>query len=87
MTVKNSNSSFFRSNDDELILINGMWIMNDRNKPDYVWLDRSDLYGILVGTDGYPKKDEELIWYYIGGGDNWNFKATVIEFYGVNTQT
>ena len=41
----------------------------------------------MVGTDGYPKKDEKNDWYYIGGGNNPYYEATVIEFYGVKTQT
>jgi len=38
----------------------------------------------LIGNNGYPKKHEDIDWYFIAGGeDNW-FKATAIEFYGVN---
>ena len=37
---------------------------------------------MLVGTDGYPTVDEEG--YYIAGDDeDYYFKATAIEFYGI----
>jgi hypothetical protein len=38
----------------------------------------------LVGNDGYPKKHKKENWYCIGGGEDGFFKATAIEFYGVN---
>ncbi len=41
---------------------------------------------MLVGTDGYPTKDEDG-WYCIAGGLDCNLKATTFEFYGVKTQT
>ena len=37
------------------------------------------------GTEQYPKKGENNC-YYIAGGENSFFKATHIEFYGVNLQ-
>ncbi len=43
--------------------------------------------GILVGTDGYPTKNEDDTGYCIGGGEDGWFRATAIEFYGVKTQT
>ena len=49
---------------------------------DYARLD-SDIWSgnILIGNDGYPKKHD---WYYcIGGGEDGEFKAIAIEFYGV----
>jgi hypothetical protein len=39
--------------------------------------------GILVGNDGYPKNDN-ICGYLIAGGKDEYFKATAIEFYGVN---
>ena len=41
--------------------------------------------GILVGTEGFPTKDEDG-YYYIAGGKDVYFKATAIEFYGVKKQ-
>jgi len=38
----------------------------------------------LIGNDGYPKGYGA---YFIAGGNFWPFKATAIEFYGVNSQT
>ncbi len=40
---------------------------------------------MLVGTDGYPIKDEYLN-YYIAGGKDEDFKAKAVEFYGVKKQ-
>ena len=40
----------------------------------------------MDGTDGYPTTDE-YGGYCIAGGEDGNFKATAIEFYGVKTQT
>ncbi len=45
-----------------------------------------DWSGILVGTDGYPTEDRFGDYYIAGGGENYRFKATAIEFYGVKTQ-
>ncbi len=42
--------------------------------------------GILIGNDGYPKKDKKYDWYYIAGGSDRDFKAVAIEFYGVKTK-
>jgi hypothetical protein len=39
----------------------------------------------LVGTDGYPTKNYKGD-YLIGGGNDISFKATAIEFYGVNAR-
>ena len=63
-----------------------MWIYNDRNKSNYAFLSSQDWTDILVGNDGYPKKNEGYF-YYIGGGKDGYFKAIAIEFYGVKTQT
>ena len=59
--------------------------MNDRNKSDYANLHYLLFSGMLVGTDGCPKKNK---WgdYCIAGGEDRYFKATAIEFYGVKTQ-
>ena len=62
-----------------------MGIENDRNQSDFSCLESSFWSGILVGTDGYPKKDESD-YYLIAGGENMLFKAIAIEFYGVKTQ-
>ncbi len=60
-------------------------ITNDRNKKDWSHVQPIFWPGILIGTDGYPK-----IWngdYVITGGDqDFGFKATAIEFYGVKTK-
>ena len=45
-----------------------MWIKNDRNDPDVVYLPSPLWQGILVGNDGYPTKHELTDRYYIGGG-------------------
>ena len=59
--------SWFESNSYYLIWINGIGISNDRNQySDYASLYSSDWEGMLVGTDGYPKIENDL--YYIGGG-------------------
>jgi len=51
-------------------------------------LVRNDWSGnILRGNDGYPYKDENYGNYCIQGGEGRTFKATAIEFYGVNSQT
>ena len=40
----------------------------------------------MIGNDGqYPKKHKEYDEYYIAGGEDWDFKAIAIEFYGVKT--
>ncbi len=87
VTVTSLKNSWFKSNDDYFIWIYGMFIRNDRNNKDYAWLDSSYWKSILVGTDGYPTKDEILRGYHIAGGfKNSDFEATAIEFYGVKTQ-
>ena len=40
----------------------------------------------MVGTDGYLTTSQ-YGWYYIGGGEDSNFKATAIGFYAVKIQT
>jgi len=64
-----------------------MSIINDRNISDLARLN-SDFWSgnILRGNDGYPYT-KDGIYYYIAGGLNSYFKATAIEFYGVNSQT
>ena len=63
-----------------------MQINNNRNNEDFAFLNSRCWSGIMVGTDGYPTKDEQYGCYCIAGGDySWNFKATAIEFYGVKT--
>ena len=89
MTVTNSTHSLFMSDDEFFICMDGIIMGNDRNYKDYVDLDSSDgsdWVDILVGTDGYPTKNEKNR-YCIGGGKDEYFKATAIEFYGVKTQT
>ena len=39
----------------------------------------------MVGTDGYPTKAYNG-GYHIAGGEDGNFKATAIEFYGIKTK-
>jgi len=49
-------------------------------------LNKYDWSGnILADNDGYPYNKYGN--YPIGGGYHENFKATAIEFYGVNSQT
>jgi len=63
-----------------------MIITNDRSVLDYAILNPNPWSGnILIGNDGYPKINGHC--YLIAGGKNWCFKATAIEFYGVNSQT
>ena len=49
-------------------------------------MDISNWSGILVGTDGYPTKDEDDQYLIAGEDKDEDFKATAIEFYGVKTQ-
>lgn len=89
MTVTNSVHSLFMSDDEFFICMDAIIMANDRNYKVYADLDSSDSSGwsdILVGTDGYPTKNEKDH-YCIGGGKDEYFKATAIEFYGVKTQT
>ncbi len=88
MAVKNSDDSKFLSNDDFLIRIDGIGIINDRNKIDFAYLTSFVWSGLLVGTNGYHAIDRQNYYCYIAGGDEDEaFKATAIEFYGVKTQT
>ena len=64
-----------------------MDIYNVRNYfEDEVSLLSGDWSGLLVGSDGYPMKDE-CGRYFIGGGSNKFLKAKAIEFYGVKTRS
>ena len=84
-----SNSVFpeYRSNKRYLIGINGrIEISNDRDCSDFFTSFSSDWSGMHQGNDGYPTIDL-FYHYYIGGGQDPNFKATAIEFYGVITKT
>ena len=47
-------------------------------------MNSADWSGILVDTNGYPMKSGG--WFYIGGGQDYKFKVTDVEFYGVKTQ-
>ena len=67
MTVTNSYDDWLQSYDEFLIRIYGMGISNNRNKYDYACLETTFWSGMLVGTDGYPTKDEDD-YYCIGGG-------------------
>ena len=60
--------------------------MNDRSIQDLVYLYGSDWEGMEQATDGYPVKDEKGS-YLIAGGKDKHFKATHIEFYGVNIKS
>ena len=66
--------------------MDAMWIDNNRDDSDNVHLYSSCWSGILVGTDGYPKKGERNHYFIAGGDKNGDFKATAIEFYGVKTE-
>jgi len=48
-------------------------------------LDSDYWEDILIGNDGYPNKDK-YDYYYIAGGEDEDFKAVAIEFYGVKTK-
>ena len=81
--MTNSDYPDYESNDDFLIRIGGMGIKNDRNKSDIAYLHSSSWSGMLVGTDGYPVKDEAGN--YCIGSKTLSFKPTAIEFYGIKT--
>ncbi len=85
--MTNSKNPRFKSNDHDFICIDGIRILNDRNAYDFAYLTSSDSSGILVGTDGYPGKNNYDDYFIAGGGEDIEFQATAIEFYGVKTQT
>ena len=60
-----------------------MYIYNNTNKKNYAWFN-SDWSGRLIGNDGYPNEDKQGD-YLIAGGEDRDFKAIAIEFYGVKT--
>ncbi len=87
VTVKNSKVPGFKSNDECLVQIYGMMIRYNRDEEDFSFVNNLRWSGILVGTDGYPEKNEWQRGYCITGGHKGGyFKATAIEFYGVKLQ-
>ncbi len=85
--------------DDELFLnAPGIEIFNDRNQKDYAVVVDNQFSGILKDStypivlpgectcdELYYKKGEKVKEYNIAGGKTSSFKATHIEFYGVDT--
>ncbi len=68
MIITNSDYCKIRSNNQELIGINGMGISKYINKTDIAYFSRSYWSGFLEGTDGYPTTDGHG-GYYIAGGN------------------
>ena len=72
-----------------------MYISNDRSEPDVAALFSNLWTGNQKGTDGYPKmiikksnlfcneEPKDVCVYCIAGENNGQFRATHIEFYGV----
>ncbi len=89
MTVTgNDDPSSIRSDNHFIIDTRGCSIRNNQDgySSGNTFLDKEDWSGILVGTDGYPTKDNNDYYYIAGGDENERFKATAIEFYGVDSQ-
>ena len=87
MTVTNSNKNWIRSS-YYFIWLEGMHIENERGHlTDSVSLNSEHWSGMMVGTDGYPKRSERGNYFISGvGAMHEQFRAIAIEFYGVKTQ-
>jgi hypothetical protein len=86
------------SDDEEFLNTPEITIYNDRNQKDYAIVRDNQFSGMEKDStypnvysgeypqDGlYRKKGDKFKGYCIAGGKDWYFKATHIEFYGVNT--
>ena len=58
-------------------------IRNDRKKTDNAQLIDKDWEGIKSEKDGYPEKGRDGLT-FIAGGDKKDFKAEMIEIFGLN---
>ena len=60
-----------------------MMIMKNRNQKDFASLNCDYWSGMLLGDHEYPTINQFGL-YFIQGGENGYFRATHVEFYGIN---
>ena len=70
-----------KSTNYELISIEGISLYPNRRGSDYLRLNESVWEGMKQGKDGLPGKVKEFFYLFSADG---NFKATNIEFFGVD---